>query len=90
MIYCLYGDAKSLDVKLSEILRKLDLDDGTFFDLEVVAKPKGKTSKKDSKRMEDESGGIIQKMSKIDINKDDKEIENIIKQAMGQGLKAAK
>jgi len=52
-------------------LRKLDLDDGTFFDKEMEVKPKGKPAKKDSKRMEDESGGLIHKMSKIDLNKDD-------------------
>jgi hypothetical protein len=33
--------------------------------------------------MEEESHGLIQKMSKIDINRDEKDAEAVIKRAMG-------
>ncbi|MCB0369537.1 MAG: hypothetical protein KDD45_08835 [Bdellovibrionales bacterium] len=35
--------------------------------------------------MEDETKGIVHKMSKIDINKDEREAEIVIKRAMNQG-----
>jgi len=34
--------------------------------------------------MEDEAKGLVSKMSKIDINKDEREAERIIRQAMSQ------
>jgi DNA replication licensing factor MCM3 len=82
MIYCLEGDSNALDGDLREILRKMGLDDGLFFE-RVDDKHKGhKVGKKEVKKMEEESKGIIQKMSKIDINKDEREAEAFIKLAM--------
>lgn len=83
MIYCLEGDSYALDGDVKEILRKIGLEH-TF----VFEKPQDKNkrysggSRKDNKRMDEESHGLINKMSKIDINRDEKEAEAVIKRAM--------
>ena len=83
MIYCLEGDSHALDSELREILRKLGLEDSFYFEKGNEKHKAHKTSaKKETKKMEEESHGIIQKMSKIDINKDSKDAEATIKRAM--------
>lgn len=92
MLHCSHGDSHALDDKLKEILRKLDLDDGTFFEKPQDPKTKAVrgSAKKDGRKMDDESGGLIQRMSKIDINKDDKDAEAIIKRAITEKVKVTK
>ena len=82
MIYCLEGDSHALDNDLKEILRKLGLEDAFYFEKGDEKQKGHKVVKKEMKKMEDESFGIVQKMSKIDIHKDEKEAEAVIKRAM--------
>lgn len=71
---------------MKDILKKLGLDAGIAFEKgEEKEKPKGgkqQSSKKDSRKMDDEAKGLVSKMSKIDINKDEREAEAVIKRAM--------
>lgn len=83
MIYCLEGASNALDSELREILKNLSLDDAFSFEKGDDKKPQ-KGAKKEVKKMEDETKGIISKMSKIDINQDDREAEKVMKRAMGQ------
>jgi DNA replication licensing factor MCM3 len=74
MIYCLYADCHALDDKLREILRRLNLDDGSAFEKPDEPKQRNARSsaKKDNKKMEDEASKVLSKLSKMDISKDDK------------------
>ena len=74
MIYCLEGDSFALDNELRDTMKRLNLDDPSFFEKgEERSRPKKDVVKKEVKKMEEESKNIAQKMSKIDINKDEKE-----------------
>ena len=46
-------------------------------------------TKKEEKRMKDETG-LVSRMSKIDINKDERDAEATIKRAMGENLEVGK
>lgn len=91
MIYCLEGDSNALDSDLKETLKKLGLDDGFSFDRsDEKSRGMKQQPKKEVKKMEDEAKGLVSKMSKIDINKDEREAERIIKLAMSQDNIATK
>uniref|UniRef100_A0A1J3JYM5 Uncharacterized protein n=3 Tax=Noccaea caerulescens TaxID=107243 RepID=A0A1J3JYM5_NOCCA len=88
MVYCLYGESNAMDDKLKEILMKLALYDPAYFpndrseDQKHHRQPKKKEAQQ--KRMEEEiAHGITHKMARIDINKDDKEAEKVLKVAVG-------
>ena len=86
MIYCLEGDSNALDSDLKETLKKLGLDDGFSFDRgeERLKSNIKQQPKREVKKMEDEAKGLVSKMSKIDINKDEREAERIIRLAMSK------
>lgn len=84
MIYCLEGDSHALDGELKDILKKLNLDDQVSFDRPEDKNKAVKHPKKEMKKMDDEAKGLITKMSKIDIHKDERQAEVVIKRAMEQ------
>lgn len=64
-------------------MKKLNLEDETVvMNEQKVHKPTRSASKKESKRMDDETVVLIQKVNKIDLHKDDRDAEAIIKMAM--------
>ena len=74
MIYCLEGDSHALDSDLKEIMKKLGMEDSFYYE-KGEERPKVQKTvvvKKEVKKMEDETKGLIQKISKIDINKDER------------------
>lgn len=91
MVYCLYGDSHSMDDKLKEILRKLQLYDPAYFPHDRPEdarphrlKPKKEQTQQPQRRMDEEAAhGITHKMARIDINKDDKEAEKVLQVAVG-------
>lgn len=77
---------------MRDILKKLNLEDGISFERpEDKEKHKApKAAKKEMKKMEDEAKGLISKMSKIDIHKDERDAEAVIKRAMSQKITVKK
>ena len=85
MSYCLEGDSFALDSDLRDVMKKLRLDDPSFFEKgEERSRPQKNVVKKEVKKMEEDIKGIVRKVDKIDINRDEKEAEIVIKRAMNQ------
>ena len=83
MSYCLNGDKEHLSEKLIDIMRKLGHDESLVKPSDPSKPQKPKAMKKQTKKMEDDDTvGLINKIQKIDINKDEKELEEIINRAI--------
>lgn len=64
-------------------MKKLNLDEGTQFGRnQQKNRPTKAVSKKETKKMQDQTVVLVQKVSKIDLNKDDRDAEAVIKAAM--------
>ena len=79
MIYCLYGDSHALDDKLKEIMKKLNVSDGSTMIKNEDKKSTKAGTKKEVKKIEDQTHSLVNNVTKIDINKDEKEAETMIR-----------
>ena len=79
MIYCLYGDSHALDDKLKEIMKKLNVSDGSTMIKNQDKKSTKAGTKKEVKKIEDQTHSLVNNVTKIDINKDEKEAETMIR-----------
>lgn len=94
MAYCLFGDSHALDDKIREILSTMEVDE-PLGDLKANRprreRQPASNRKARGREMEEEvAASLTQKMSKIDIHKEDEEAERVIQQSLVPVVKEMK